>query len=85
MKSEHKLRILKGVVIKKKSLKTIVVKIERKILHPVYKKVITKSTNLHVHDANDISKEGDFVIIKESSPYSKTKSWLLLQIFSKDN
>ncbi|QQG46754.1 MAG: 30S ribosomal protein S17 [Candidatus Azosocius agrarius] len=82
MKNDSILRVLKGVVIRKKSLKTVIVRIDKKILHPVYKKVIIRSTKLHVHDENDICKEGDIVSIKESSPYSKTKFWLFLQILN---
>lgn len=84
MKNENKLKTLKGVVVRKKTLKTIIVKVDRKILHQVYKKVIIKSINFHVHDENNLGKEGDLVLIKESSPYSKTKSWLLLQIINKN-
>lgn len=84
MKNERKLKILKGVVVRKKAYKTVVVKIDRKILHQIYKKVIIKSVNLHVHDENNLGKEGDLVLIKECCPYSKTKSWFLVQIFNKN-
>lgn len=82
MKIENNLRSLKGVVIKK-TFKTIVVKIEKKILHNIYKKVIIRSTKYHAHDPENLCKDGDVVFIKESAPYSKTKSWLLLCIFNK--
>ncbi|HFL8794971.1 MAG TPA: 30S ribosomal protein S17 [Candidatus Azosocius sp. HAIN] len=83
MKNENKLKSLRGIVVKK-TFKTIIVKIEKKILHNVYKKVIKKFTKFHVHDPENLCKEGDIVFIKESIPYSKTKSWLLLRIFNKN-
>lgn len=74
-------RTLQGVVISaNKMAKTIVVAIDRRVAHPLYKKVITRTTKLHVHDEEERCKAGDKVMIQESRPISKTKSWVLLNI-----
>ncbi len=74
-------RIVQGVVISaKKMAKTIIVAVDRRVPHPEYKKVITRTTKLHVHDADERCNEGDKVMIQESRPISKTKSWVLLNI-----
>lgn len=73
-------RILEGVVVsdKSKMKKTIVVRIVRRVKHPLYGKIITRSTKLHVHDPEEKCVEGDVVIIRETRPISKTKHWLLV-------
>ncbi len=74
-------RTLQGVVISaKKMAKTVVVAVDRRVAHPLYKKVITRTTKLHVHDADECCNEGDKVMIQETRPISKTKSWKLLNI-----
>lgn len=73
-------RILQGVVVSAKMDKTVVVAVDRRVTHPLYQKVITRTTKLHVHDADERCKEGDKVMIQESRPLSKTKSWVLLNI-----
>lgn len=74
-------RTLQGVVISaKKMAKTVIVAVDRRVAHPLYKKVITRTTKLHVHDAEERCNTGDKVIIQESRPISKTKSWVLLNI-----
>ena len=80
--SETKLngRILQGVVVSNKMNKTIVVKVERRVADPTYGKVVTRTTKVHAHDANDQCKEGDIVLVQETRPISKTKSWVLLNI-----
>ncbi|QJC30461.1 30S ribosomal protein S17 [Enterobacteriaceae endosymbiont of Neohaemonia nigricornis] len=75
-------RTLKGTVISNKMNKTIVVKINRLIKHPIYGKFINRTTKLHVHDANNICHIGDIVEIKECKPYSKTKAWTLVNIIN---
>lgn len=72
--------ILQGVVVSTKMQDTIVVKIDRRVTHPLYKKVITRSTKVHAHDAGNTCKEGDLVNIQECRPISKTKSWVLLDV-----
>ncbi len=73
-------RTLSGVVVSDKMDKTIVVKSERKVRHPIYGKYIRRSTKYHVHDENNECKIGDTVTIKECRPVSKTKSWALVQV-----
>jgi small subunit ribosomal protein S17 len=74
-------RVLQGVVVSsKKRLKTITVAVERKVTHPLYKKITTRTLKVHVHDAEERCKDGDVVEIQETRPISKTKSWVLLNI-----
>ena len=73
-------RVVSGIVTSDKMDKTVTVLIERLVKHPVYGKFIRRSTKLHVHDENNISKEGDTVVITESRPYSKTKTWSLVEV-----
>lgn len=73
-------RILQGVVVSTKMDKTVVVLIKRRVTHPLYKKVITRTSKVHVHDAENQCNDGDQVLIQESRPISKTKSWTLLNI-----
>ncbi len=73
-------RTLVGIVVSNKMTKTIVVKVERRIQHPVYGKYIKKTKKYHVHDDNNNCNIGDKVQIKECSPKSKTKSWTLDKI-----
>lgn len=79
MTTENKTeRTLVGRVVSDKMDKTVTVLIERKVKHPVYGKFIKRSTKLHVHDENNECVEGDTVVITESRPYSKTKTWRLV-------
>jgi small subunit ribosomal protein S17 len=71
-------RILTGVVTSNKADKTITVKIERKVKHPLYGKVIKRATKVHAHDENNIATVGDVVSVKECRPFSKTKTWILV-------
>lgn len=71
-------RILQGVVVSAKQDKTVVVSVERQIMHPVYKKFVKKSKKFAAHDENNQCKEGDVVSIVESRPYSKTKTWTVI-------
>ena len=80
---EGNARALTGIVVSDKMNKTIVVKISRREKHPLYKKVLTRSTKLHVHDENEQCVIGDKVMIKECRPISKNKSWELLHILEK--
>ena len=66
-------RILKGKVTSNKADKTITVIVERKIMHPMYKKFVTKSKNFAAHDSENRFKEGDLVSIRECTPISKNK------------
>ncbi len=72
-----------GMVISSKRDKTITVKVERKVKHPLYKKILRRSSKLQAHDQENICDEGDLVTIQECSPISKTKSWKLLKVEKK--
>jgi small subunit ribosomal protein S17 len=76
-------RVLEGVVVSDKMDKSIVVRVDRRVIHPKYEKVVTRSTKVHAHDENNQCKEGDRVLIQETRPISKTKSWNLVQILEK--
>ncbi len=69
-----------GVVISDKMDKTIVVQVERSVMHSVYKKVMRVYTKLKAHDQNGEAKIGDTVEIIETKPLSKTKRWRLCKI-----
>ncbi len=71
-------RILQGVVVSDKQDKTVVVSVERQVMHPVYKKIVKKSKKFAAHDENNQFKEGDKVSIIESKPYSKNKTWAVI-------
>jgi len=68
-------RILTGTVVSDKMDKTVVVRVERRVMHPVYKKFIRRSKKYSAHDPNNAHKVGDTVRIQECRPLSKTKKW----------
>ena len=68
-------RILQGVVTSDKMEKTVVVRVERRVMHPIYKKFIRRSKKYHAHDENNVFKTGDTIRIRECAPISKTKCW----------
>ena len=68
-------RILTGVVVSDKGDKTVVVAVERRVMHPIYKKFIRRSKKYHAHDAQNKHKVGDAVRIQECRPVSKLKRW----------
>ncbi len=72
-----------GVVSSNKMDKTIVVKVERKIKHPLYGKFLKKTTSFHAHDEKNECSIGDTVKIMESRPLSKTKRWRLVEVVEK--
>lgn len=76
-------RTLTGRVVSNKMNKSVTVKIERLVKHPVYGKYIRRSTKLHVHDENNQCQEGDLVTIRQCRPISKTKSWTLVEVVEK--
>ena len=71
-------RILKGVVVSDKADKTITVRVNRKVKHPVYKKYINRSKKYSVHDEDNKYKLGEIVSIQENKPISKTKRWVVI-------
>lgn len=77
-------KLLQGRVISSgKMNKTIIVRVDRRIADPLYKKTINKFSKFHVHDENHACTVGDIVQIKESRPISKTKSWVVFKIIEK--
>ncbi len=68
-------RVLQGVVVSDKGDKTVVVRVERRVMHPMYKKIIRKSSRFHAHDEGKRFKTGDSVRIRECRPISKLKCW----------
>lgn len=84
-KKESISRTKVGKVVSDKMQKTIVVSIVRNMKHPKYGKILRRTTKLHVHDENETGKIGDTVKIRESRPYSKTKSWILVEVVSKSS
>ncbi|POZ61162.1 30S ribosomal protein S17 [Chromobacterium alticapitis] len=76
-------RTLTGVVVSDKMDKTVTVLVERKVKHPIYGKIIRRSKKFHAHDENNEFKAGDIVVISESRPLSKTKSWVVTALVEK--
>jgi small subunit ribosomal protein S17 len=72
-------RILQGVVVSDKNEKTIVVKVERRLRHPVFKKTVRVSKKYHAHDEKNEAKTGEIVRIQETRPMSKQKRWALVE------
>ncbi len=80
-RGHRKIRI--GTVIGNKMDKSIIVAIERKVAHPIYKKYFKKTTKLMVHDEKNECNVGDVVKIMETRPLSKNKNWRLVEIVEK--
>ncbi|GFZ98549.1 30S ribosomal protein S17 [Elstera cyanobacteriorum] len=68
-------RVLQGRVVSDKNDKTVTVLVSRRVMHPVYKKFITRTKKYAAHDENNSFKTGDFVKIRECRPISKSKTW----------
>ena len=85
MNSETKkvVRTLSGRVVSDKMDKTVTVLVERKVKPPLIGKVIRRSNKFHAHDEANECKEGDLVVIEESRPLSKTKTWKVSKIVAK--
>jgi small subunit ribosomal protein S17 len=81
--SENTERTLTGRVVSNKMDKSVTVKIERLVKHPMYGKYIRRSSKLHVHDESNQCNEGDLVTIRQCRPISKTKAWTLVEIVEK--
>ena len=81
----RKARELTGVVLSNKAEKTITVRVDRRVKHPVYGKFIRRSTKLAAHDPGNRCQEGDMVAIVETRPISRTKSWRLARIVERAN
>ena len=78
--TKKNIRQITGLVVSSKRDKTITVMVERKVKHPIYKKIIRRSSKLQAHDEANECSEGDIVTIEESKPFSKTKSWKFTEV-----
>jgi small subunit ribosomal protein S17 len=72
-------RILQGLVVSDKGDKTVIVRVDRRVAHPVYKKIITRSKKFMAHDEGNLYRIGDTVRIEESRPLSKRKRWVAIE------
>ena len=71
-----------GVVVSAKMAKTIVVEVERRVPHPVFKKIVRKTSKFYAHDEEGKAKVGNTVRIEETRPMSKLKRWRLVEVMS---
>jgi small subunit ribosomal protein S17 len=71
-------RVLTGTVVSDKTDKTVVVRVERRVKHPLYGKIIKRSKKYHAHDEGNEYREGETVRIEETRPLSKLKTWAVL-------
>ena len=76
-------RTLTGRVVSDKMDKTITVLIERRVTHPLYGKIVTRSKKYHAHDEKNECHEGDLVTIEECRPISRTKAWRVAKLLEK--
>jgi small subunit ribosomal protein S17 len=83
METKKQIKTLTGLVTSKSGDKSIRVTIDYKVKHPKYNKYIRRRTKLAVHDERNLCGVGDTVEITESRPYSKTKSWRVVQVTQK--
>jgi small subunit ribosomal protein S17 len=72
-----------GLVVSDKMDKTITIAIERQVKHPIYGKIVKKTTKLKAHDETNDAKAGDVVRIQETRPLSKTKRWRLVDVIER--
>ena len=72
-------RVMQGVVVSDRNDKTVVVQVDRKVQHPLYKKIIRRSKRFAAHDENNAHKVGDQVRIRECRPISKRKCWEVIE------
>ena len=72
-------RILQGTVVSNANEKTVVVRVERRFTHPLFKKTVRRSKKYHAHDEANGAKVGDMVSIEECAPVSKLKRWKVVQ------
>ncbi len=76
-------RTIEGRVVSNKMQKTVTVLLERQVQHPLYGKIVRRSTKVHAHDEKGECKEGDMVRIAECRPLSKTKNWRVVEIVTR--
>ena len=85
MSEAKNVRTLQGKVVSDKMDKTVTVLVERRVTHPLYGKVIRRSTKIHAHDEQNQYGIGDIVVIEEGRPLSKTKTWVVTTLVEKNN
>ena len=83
MNSQSFKRTFTGKVTSNKTDKTLTVLVNRKVKHPLYGKIITRSKKYHVHDEMNEGQIGDTVLIEETRPISKTKTWRVVKFITK--
>ena len=83
MEERNNRKVREGVVVSDKMDKSIVIKVERKMKHPIYGKFLKRSTNFMAHDENNDCHIGDRVRIMETRPLSKNKCWRLVEIIER--
>jgi small subunit ribosomal protein S17 len=71
-------RVLQGTVVSDKNEKTVVVKVERRFTHPLFKKTVRRSKNYKAHDEANKCKVGDIILIEECAPISRDKRWMVI-------
>jgi small subunit ribosomal protein S17 len=76
-------RTIEGRVVSNKMQKTVTVLLERQVQHPLYGKIVRRSTKVHAHDEKGECKEGDTVRIAECAPLSKTKNWRVVEVVAR--
>ena len=81
--AKESLKTRDGIVVSDKMDKTVVVEVTRRIRHPLYQRVLQRSTKHHAHDAENRCGVGDRVLIAECRPLSKTKSWRVIEVLAK--
>jgi len=72
-------RVLIGTVVSDKADKTVTVRVDRRVKHPLYGKIIRRSKKYHAHDADNAFRKGEEVRIEECKPISKSKSWTVIE------
>jgi len=81
--SEANKRTLSGRVVSDKMEKTVTVLVERRVKHPLYGKIMTRSKKYHAHDEKNEFREGDLVLIEECRPLARTKAWRVVKLVEK--
>ena len=77
-------KTMTGVVVSSKMDKTVVVKVERRFAHPVFKKIVKTTKKYKVHDERNECVDGDFIRIQETRPLSKEKRWRLMGVVTRE-
>ena len=80
-RNSRKVRV--GTVVSDKMDKTVVVAVERRVLHPLYGKPVVRTKKYHAHDEENTARQGDVVRIMETRPLSKTKRWRVLEVIER--